>query len=404
MRNRGNALPQQVILLGWVSFFADISSEMIYPIIPLFLVGVLGSSSSASGFIEGMTQAIVSVMALLSGIFSDHIQRRVPFVRWGYGLPILGKFIISISTSWHFLLIGRLADRFGKGLRGSPRDALLAESIEYSRRGEAFGFHRMMDTAGALVGVLIAAGCLWQWQNKGAEFVYRLIFIIAAILALCSLIVSFFVSETSAATKRNATENPNIRDNQNLLQSVRTLGKEYWITLSILNIFAFANSSDAFLLLKAHDVGLSGLKVVLAYALYNASYSLLSSPAGKLSDRFGRWKIIGTGWAIYSAVYAGIAITNTSSIWLLFIGYGVYMSLTEGISKALVIDTAPPNCRGTALGILYLCLGLTALTSNLVAGFLWDNFGTSSPFWLGAMTSAVAAFVALNFRNLSLVN
>lgn len=206
MRNRGNELPQQVILLGWVSFFADISSEMIYPIIPLFLVGVLGSSSSALGFIEGMAQAIVSVIALLSGIFSDRIQRRVPFVRWGYGLPILGKFIISISTSWHFLLVGRLADRFGKGLRGSPRDALLAESIQYSRRGEAFGFHRMMDTAGALVGVLIAAGCLWQWQNKGAEFVYRLIFIIAAILALCLLIVSFFVSETSAATKRNATQ------------------------------------------------------------------------------------------------------------------------------------------------------------------------------------------------------
>ena len=382
-------LPKRVILLGWVSFFADISSEMIYPLMPLFLVGILKSPSLTLGLIEGVAQAIVSMMSLVSGVTSDRTGKRVSFVRWGYGLPILGKILIALSGTWHLVLLGRSVDRFGKGLRGSPRDALIAEAIDKSRRGEAFGYHRMMDTAGAFLGVIIAATAIWLLRSKDTELVYRIIFGIAALLAFLSFLVTFFVDESHAVQKAEQT------GNQNFSLSIKSLPRDYWITLSILTVFAFANSSDAFLLLRASDVGLSALQVVLIYALYNLTYSIFSYSAGKLSDRYGRWRMITIGWGIYSIVYAGVAITDQYFIWGLFTFYGLYMALTEGVSKALIIDSVPAEKKGTALGILYMALGFSALSSNIIAGFLWDSYGKSMPFWIGAVTSIAAIIIIL---------
>lgn len=335
-------------------FFADISSEMIYPLIPLFLVGVLGAPLVALGLIEGVAQAIVSIMSPFSGAITDKTGKRLTFVRWGYGLPILGKALISVAGSWYFIPLGRSLDRFGKGLRVSPRDALIADLIDADRRGEAFSYHRMMDTAGAFVGVLIAALVLWFLRGEKTELVYRLVFGLSAILAFCSLIVTFYVRESKAVITLQKDERETV--SQKVCFSIQGLGSEYCVTLLILTVFAFANSSDTFLLLRAFDVGLSALEVVLLYALYNLGYSLFYYSAGKLSDKHGPWTVIAIGWSIYAIVCVGIALTNPFYIWGLSALYGVYMALTEGVSKALVVDSVPSAKRGTALGILYMAL------------------------------------------------
>jgi len=386
-----NKLPRRVIFLGWISFFADISSEMIYPLLPLFLVGVLHSPVIGLGLIEGAAQAIVSVVSAFSGTISDRSGRRVSYVRWGYGLPILGKTLICLAGSWYVVLLGRSVDRFGKGIRGTPRDALLADAVDANKRGEAFGYHRMMDTAGAFVGVVIAAVILWLFQGQNTEFVYRIVFGLAALLACCSFIISFFIHDGEVS--RHVGDGDNATKAYSIWSAIAGLGREYWTTLLILTVFAFANSSDTFLLLRASDIGLSSFQVVLIYALYNLSYSLFSFSAGKLSDQYGRWKVIVTGWAIYSLVYAGIATTNTFYIWGLFPLYGIYMALTEGVSKALIIDCVPSQTKGTALGILYMALGLSALSSNLLAGYLWDNFGKTTPFWVGSLVAVISILI-----------
>lgn len=380
-------LPRQVVLLGWVSFLADVSSEMIYPLIPLFLIQVLGAPSLALGLIEGLAQAIVSLMSVVSGVISDRFGGRVLFVRWGYGLPIVGKWLISVAGTWSWVLVGRSIDRLGKGLRGSPRDALLADAISANRRGEAFGFHRMMDTGGAFVGVLIAAGLLWFLQGERLDWIYRVVFAVGALLALCSLLVTFFVKEGEVATQRGPDEKPVMIQDR---QSVEGLGREYWITLAILNVFAFANSSDTFLLLRAADVGISALGVIMIYAFYNLTYSLFSYSAGKLSDQLGRWMIIVLGWGLYAFVYAGVAVADESYLWALFALYGVYMAMTEGVSKALILDCVPSQKKATALGFLYMSIGFSAIVSNLLAGYLWDRVAKSAPFWTGAGFAVLA--------------
>lgn len=379
-------LPKTIILLAWVSFFADVSTDMIYPLIPIFISQVLGEQILTLGLIEGIAQAVVSILAAFSGILSDKIGKRIHFVRIGYGLPIIGKTIISFATSWQSLLIGRLIDRFGKGLRGSPRDSIIANSIESSRSGEAFGFHRMLDTLGAFVGVIIAVFILWFLKDQNIENVCRKVFTVSAILALFSLAISLFVKEQKISKKKF-----------DFKLNLSDLNKKYWVTLGILSTFAFANSSDTFLLLKASDVGLSPLQVVLAYALYNFCYASFSLPAGKLSDKLGKWKMILAGWSIYALVYAGIAFTSSYYLWFLFALYGIYMALTEGVSKALISDTIPNHAKGTAFGILYMSLGFSALSSNIIAGYSWDNFGKSTPFIIGSATSIIAiALLMLN--------
>ena len=383
------SLPNRVILLGWVSLLADISSEMIYPLMPIFLTGILGAPAIALGAIEGGSQLIVSIMTAYSGIKSDKSRARVPFVRLGYGLPVIGKAILSAAYSWHFVFIGKAIDRLGKGFRGSPRDALIADAVSVEQRGAAFGFHRMMDTTGAVIGVLIAAVLMASMTNNASS--YRIAFGLSAVFALLSFGVTWFVKEAEIkGSTSNATS-----DYVPLKKTIASLGLQYWKTLIVLMLFAFANSSDAFLLLRAANVGLTPVKVILAYALYNFGYAALSYWGGKKSDTVGRWKIILTGWILYAFVYVGFAITNAASIWLLFALYGIYMALTEGISKALIVDCAPPHCRGTALGILYFALGLAAISSNIIAGLLWDSVSTSAPFYVGAFFAVLAVLAAI---------
>jgi MFS family permease len=415
-------LPRAVWLLSWVSFFADVSSEMVYPLLPLFLVGVLGSSKTQLGIVEGAAVLIVAIMTAVAGIRSDRTGRRVPWIRVGYGLPVLGKTLIALATVWPLVLGGRLLDRFGKGLRASPRDALIADAVAAGQRGRAFGLHRAFDTAGALVGVLLSAFLLWWLTGTPQKAVdgetatavaetpawaYRAIFGVGAVLGLASLLLTLLVRESESpaddsATTPSPTNAPRASaavEQQGLL----SLPRSYWSVLGVLLLFSLANSSDTFLLLRASDLGFSPWAVVLVYALYNLTYALLSYPAGVISDRLGRWRVIGLGWALYVGVYAGFALLPASSawgLWPLMAVYGLYMALTEGVGKALIADHAPRERRGAALGMFYALTGLTALGASLLAGIVWDWAGSAAAFLIGAGFAA-SALVALGVLRLA---
>lgn len=398
-------LPRPVWILSWVSFFADVSGEMMYPLLPLFLVGVLGSSKTQLGAMEGGAVLLVALMSAYAGIRSDRRGKsggRVHWIRWGYGLPVLGKAIIAMATIWPLVLGGRLLDRFGKGLRGAPRDALIADAVSAEQRGRAFGLHRAFDTAGALLGVLLSAFLLWwltgtpEKPSSGSEaivaadtpaWVYRTIFAVGAVLGLISLALTFLVRESTPLLSDVAPAP--LDDTPKTETTVSPVGREgwwrrlptsYWYALAVLVLFSLANSSDTFLLLRARDLGYSSWAVVLVYALYNVTYSALSYPIGVLSDRVGRWRIIAFGWAIYAGVYVGIALLSAEQawgMWPLMAIYGIYMALTDGVGKALIADHAPRETRGAAMGLFYALTGLTTLVASLLTGFVWDRYGAS---------------------------
>ncbi len=419
-------LPRSVWILSWISFFADVSSEMVYPILPLFMVQILGASRTELGAMEGGAVLLVALMSAYAGFRSDRKGPgggRVKWIRFGYGMPVLGKAIIAVATTWPLVLGGRLFDRFGKGLRGAPRDALIADAVSADQRGRAFGLHRAFDTAGALIGVLLSALLLWWLTGTPQEsvtgealsaaaqtpaWVYRVILWTGAGLGLASLALSFLVqeaegSEAEGSEAEVAAESvaSNSANERSFAERKTTLWlgmpNSYWLVLAVLGLFSLANSSDTFLLLRASDLGYSPWAVVLAYALFNVTYAGLAYPIGVLSDRLGRWRIIAVGWAIYAGVYAALALLPKSQawgLWPLMAVYGVYMALTEGVGKALIADHAPKESRGAAMGIFYALTGLTTLAASLLAGVVWDQAGSEAALLLGA-GFAILALVAL---------
>ncbi|MFN7020021.1 MAG: MFS transporter [Phycisphaerales bacterium] len=410
-------------LLSWVSFFADVSSEMIYPLLPLFLVGVLGASKVQLGLVEGAAVLIVAVMTGFAGFRSDRSGKRVRWIQIGYGLPMLGKAMIALATAWGFVLGGRLLDRFGKGLRSAPRDAMIAGAVGADQRGRAFGVHRALDTAGALLGVLLSALLLW-WltgtpshpPSSGAAeavatatqtgatpaWIYRVIFGVGAALGLASFLLTFLVRDEDAPEAEATTGEPLAKESPaGAAAGPLALPRSYWAVLAVLVLFSLANSSDTFILLRASDLGYSPWAVVMVYALYNVTYAALSYAAGSLSDRLGgargRWLVIAAGWVIYAGVYAGFALlpkAHAWGFWPLMALYGVYMALTDGVGKALIADHAPRERRGAAMGIFYAVTGLTTLVASLVAGLLWDRSGPAAAFLVGS-GFAVFALAAL---------
>jgi MFS family permease len=384
---KGNSqLPDQIRAAGWVSFFTDIASEMIYPVIPLFLVGTLKAPAAALGLIEGLAQALINVMRAVSGWHSDRIGKRTPYVRLGYGISAMSRPLLALAGTWPLVLVARLMDRFGKGVRTTARDALIADASPVGGMGRAFGYHRAMDSAGAVVGSGI--GWLMLLVLPGQ---YRLMFLLTVVPAFVAVWITFKLRETGPTIDRNE-----YGTRPNPWAGVKTLGSRFWMATFIMSLFALANSSDAFLLLRANDMLASAPLTALAYVTYNASYATLSYPFGTLSDRIGKLPLLLAGWTVYAIVYFGFAQGIPWSTWLLMPLYGLYMAMTDGVSKALVADLSPPRFRGTAMGVFYFSTGTAALVASVVAGELWDHIGHASPFLIGGMlaigSTALAAF------------
>ena len=375
-------IKKNVLVLGGVSFFTDIGSEMVYPLVPIFLTTILGAPMTLVGVVEGIAESTASVLRAGSGWFSDFMGRRKPLVFAGYGLSSVGKLLLAAAFAWPLVLVARFVDRVGKGVRTPARDALIAESSELEHRGRAYGFHRALDTLGATIGPLFALLFLWVLSDN-----MRWVFLIAFVPALVGVFVIKFAREKRVERKPQ-TERPRF--------SLAGLSGTYKHFLAISVLFALGNSSDVFLLLRAKDLGMGLTAVILVYVFYNAVYAALSTHSGILSDRIGRRAVMTLGFVIFAGVYLGMAFAGSvSHIWALFGVYGVYMALTEGIARAFVSDLAPQRIRATALGTYTMAIGLGALLSSIMAGVLWDRIGVSAPFLLGGATAALSAFLMM---------
>ncbi len=373
-------ISKNVFVLGLVSFFNDVASEMIYPIVPIFLTSILGAPVAVVGLIEGIAESTASILKVVSGVLSDKFRKRKPFVIVGYSFSTISKIILSLAYSWPFVLFARFIDRFGKGIRTSARDALIAESSENAARGRSFGFHRAFDTLGAVVGPLIALLAIHFLDNN-----FRLIFFLAFIPACIGVILLIiFVKE-----KRKEENLP-----FTLNFSWHNLDSSFKIFLLISFIFALGNSSDAFLILRAQNLGLSLVSVILAYVLFNFTYAIFSIPAGIISDKIGPKKVLLAGFVLFSAIYLFFGLTNvTLLLWILFPLYGIYMALTEGVGKAYISNLVPQEKTGTAFGIYQTIIGLCTFFASLIAGLLWTYIGVSTPFIFGSVMAVISALL-----------
>ncbi len=378
--------PRNVKMMGVVSLLTDASSEMVYPVLPLFLANVLGAPVAAIGLIESLAEATASFMKLGSGWLSDHMGRRKPLVAAGYTMSNLVKPVLAITQSWPAVLVLRMADRLGKGIRTAPRDALIAESSTAETRGRSFGVHRALDTIGAAIGPFVAWIVLTLDPSPAA---YRTIFVISAIPgALAILVVLLFVRDTGK--RLPAGERTRI--------SFKGFSKPLAVFTAISFVFGLANSSDAMLILRSQDLGAPAAVIPLMYVLFNVVAALLAAPFGARSDRVGRRRLVMFGFTGYALVYLGFAVAGSAvAPWLLFALYGIPYAATEGMTRAYVCDLAGPERRGTVLGGYTFVLGLAALPSSALAGLLWDTVSHAAPFALSAglmASAAIALFVA----------
>ena len=375
------------------SFLTDVSSEMLTNLIPLFLYNVLGVQTSIIGLIDGIAETTSSLVKIYSGALSDRLGKRKIITVIGYALSTLSKPFLYFAVTWEWVLGVRFSDRVGKGIRTAPRDALLADSAKSDQRGLAFGLHRAGDTAGAFVGLGIAALIIWLTQSGAAELtrhtfqVVVLASIIPAVLAV--LVLALGVKEVVAARRDN-----------NALPSLswKTFDKRFRAFLIVVIIFTLGNSSDSFIVLRGQNRGLSVLQIIGMLMTFNAIYSLLAGPLGSLSDRIGRRKLMLVGWTIYGLVYLGFALSHTGvEIWVLYSIYGIYYALTEGVAKALVADIVPQEQRGTAYGLFNAAIGFSALPASLIAGILWQVISPAAPFVFGASLALIAGFLLLTW-------
>jgi len=389
-RKIGNYSPN-VFFLGVVSFLTDVSSEMIFTLIPLFLCNVLGTGTTIIGLVGGISESADSLFRIFSGWFSDRIGKRKPLAVAGYTISTIAKPFMYLASTWGMVLGVKFSDRVGKGIRTSPRDALLADSAPPGERGKSFGLHRAMDTSGAVVGLAIAALIIYLVQGGGLELSLKtyqwliLIGIVPAVLAV--VVLTKFVKE-----KERKPPSPGIpRPSFNPIKLVAGFDTRFKVFLAVMALFTLGNSSDFFVILRAQNLGSSVFHIVLMMVLFNAAYAAVSLPAGRLSDRLGRRRVIALGWGVYALVYLGFAMTTELwQVWLLFAGYGIYYGIVEGTARAFVADLVPEEKRGTAYGLYHGVVGLTLLPASLIAGWLWQTYSPSIPFFFGAGLAGAA--------------
>ncbi len=392
---RYRRLPRNVFALSLVSLLNDVSSEIIYPFLPVFLSLTLGASPAVVGLIEGAAESVSSLLKLFSGYFSDRRGTRKGFVVLGYSLANFVRPLLAFATSWYQVLAIRLTDRVGKGIRSAPRDAMIADTVAVEERGLAFGFHRAMDHTGAVIGPLIGYLLVMIFaanRNLPTAADFTKIFLLASIPALAAvLVVIFFVRET----QRKQTPAGSVATAPGSF-SLRGFDGNFKRFLVLVALFTLSNSSDAFLLLRAHDAGVSIATIPLLWAALHVSKVMSSIFGGDLSDRLGRRRLIVSGWILYAAVYAGFAfVASAISVWALFLIYGIYFGLAEGAEKALVADLVQPEQRGTAFGLYNLAFGITVLPASLLMGGLWYWRGPATAFLVSAALGAAAALLLL---------
>ena len=391
-------LERNVFFAGLVSFFMDFGSEMIYPLVPIFLSSVLGVNKSVIGLIEGIAESTASLLKVFSGWFSDRIGKRKILLIVGYGISTLSRPIIALSTLWGHVLAFRFTDRFGKGVRGAPRDAIIAESTEYKDLGRSFGFHRGMDTLGAVIGPAIAFILLSLFTGN-----YRLVFWLSIIPGIIAMLIIVFLIKEQKGKRAEIQES----DASGLLAPGESLRRpafranfdwRFKAFVAIATLFAIGNSSDMFLILKATDTGIKETQIPIIYLCFNLVYALTAIPAGILSDRIGRKRIILAGFILFGFIYWGFASASEQKhIWGLFLLYGVFMGLTEGIQKAYLGTIIPDKFRATGYGVFNTFTGLAIFPASVVAGWLWDKYGSHATFYYGSITAFLSAFLFILF-------
>jgi MFS family permease len=375
--------PKNVRNLGWVSFFNDVSSEMIYPLLPLFLTQVLGAGVLFIGLIEGIAESVSSFLKLFSGWFSDRFQRRKGIILFGYSLASITRPFMGLASSAFHILFLRFFDRVGKGLRTSPRDALLSQSCKEEERGKAFGFQRAMDHAGAMAGPLIASLLMVALTKD-----LRVIFIFSFIPALFCLLI-LYRGVTDIQGKQTLSSTP-------FKPQWKTWNRKFKFFLLIITLFTLGNSSDAFLLLRAKDLGIDIVSIPILWSVHHLSKTIFSVPGGILSDRIGRKGVMIFAWTVYGLVYLGFAFASKNyHIWLLFFIYGLYFGLAEGTERAWVADLVEESKRGTAYGVYHFFIGVATLPASLLMGLIWKTIGVQWAFSFGAVMALIAAFLAM---------
>ena len=376
-----------VILLGLVSFFSDISAEMVYPIIPLYLTSTFGATPILIGLIEGIAESLASLLKVFSGYVTDKWGKKKPIAFVGYAAGLVYKVALIFAGSWGGVLGARVIDRVGKGIRTAPRDVMVCESADENNLGKAFGIHKALDMAGSAIGIFISFLLL---ENLDKTLAYKELFAISIIPALLGLFMFIFIKE-----KRTHSTVPN---REPFWQNMKKLDGQLKLYLLVAFLFTLGNSSNAFLLLRAKSVGFDDKNVILLYFIFNLTASILSIPLGRLSDRIGRKKLLVTGYIVFSTVYLGFAFASSqTTIIFAFILYGFYTAMITGVERAYIAEISPKDLKGTMLGLHSTIVGAALLPASLIAGFLWDGFGAPATFMFGAGMSLLAAFTLLLF-------
>jgi MFS family permease len=386
-------LPRNVWVVTATSFLTDVSSEMIFNLVPLFLANVLKAGTAVIGLIDGLAETTASLMKIYAGALSDRLGQRKWLTVLGYAISTISKPFLYIANAWGWVLSVRMADRFGKGVRTAPRDALVADSIDEKQRGLAFGLHRAGDTAGAFLGILIAAVIVWLTERGAADLtrstfqILVLASIVPAVLAV--LVLAFGAKETGVKSRSQVPA-----------LSLKGMDTRFKLFMLVLVLFTLGNSSDAFIILLGQKRGLDVLEILLMLMTFNLIYSVLSGPLGALSDKIGRRRLIVGGWIAYGLVYLGFGLSHAGwQVWALYGLYGIYYAAAEGTGKAFVADLVTPERRGMAYGLYNAAIGLTALPASLIAGLLWQGafgwtgFGPAAPFFFGAGLALLAGIL-----------
>jgi MFS family permease len=375
-------LSRPVWLLGWVSFFTDMASETVYPLLPLFLTQVLGAGAMSLGVIEGAAEAANSALKILSGWLADRWRSQKKLVLLGYGIASAVRPLIGLATAWPQVLAIRFSDRLGKGIRGAPRDAMLADFAPANARGRVFGFHRAMDHAGAVTGPLLATAFLYFYPGN-----YRTLFFLTIIPGIIVILFILGVPERGQTGIKPGS-------NRGLTPGVWNLGRRFYLAMTVILLFSLGNASDAFLLLRMSDLGVKAVWIPLLWSALHVVKVVSSLVGGALSDRFGRRGLIALGWLWYALVYAGFGYFDSpATVIAIFLSYGLYFGLTEGNEKAWVADMSPAHARGTAFGIYNAALGVGTLAASLIFGAIWTRISPHAAFLTGAGLAICASIL-----------